>query len=317
MPLALLALVWIVFGARDSSFLTSGNVYAVLTSFSLYGLVAVGEGVTMIMGEGDLSVGSVAALGGTMAIRLADLGIVPAVIITTLALTGFGALQGFVIHRLRINSLVLTIGSLIGVSGASYLVSDNTTIALPANQIGAGNVLTERILVVFSPFSLVALGFIAITWFVLTYTRPGREIYALGGGRREALAAGVAVRSRFIGAFACSAGAAALGGALLSISAAGATPDGTVNLLLSVFTAVLVGGVAITGGVGSVIGICVGALAIQSIASGVAIEGAASDVSDLMTAGLLVCVLTFDAWFQWLPQRRARLASPSADDGSL
>jgi ribose transport system permease protein len=304
MPVSLLALVWVVFGLRDASFVTTGNLYVIFSSFGLLCLVAVGESVTMLMGEGDLSVGSVAALASTLAIRLAGLGLVSSILITTAAMTLFGAAQGYVIHRLSINSLVLTIGSLIGISGVAYIASGDTTIALPAKQISGGAELTHRFLGVLSPFGLIAFAFVLIVWLVLTYTRAGREIYALGGGRREALAAGVSVRSRFVGAFACSAGAAGLGGALLAVSAGAAEPAGPLDLLLSVFTAVLVGGVAVTGGAGSAIGVCVGALAIQSIASGIAIEGAATSVSDLLTAGLLVCVLVFDGVTGRLPNRR-------------
>jgi ribose/xylose/arabinose/galactoside ABC-type transport system permease subunit len=312
-PVLLLAIVWLVFGLRNPEFFTTGNLYAVLTAWALFCLVAVGEGFTVVMGEGDLSVASTAALAGVMAVSLSDLGVVPAIIVTTVALTAFGALQGYVIDRLKINSLVFTIGSLIGVSGLAYIVSKNTTIALPFNRLDAADVITQRVLVVFSPFSLIAIGVSAIAWLVLRYTRAGREIYALGGGRQEALAAGVRIRSRFVLAFAWSAGASALAGALNSIGNGGADPVGIRNLLLATFTAVLVGGVALTGGVGSVIGICVGALAIRSIVAGVAIEGANSNVADLLTAALLVCVLALDAASRWIPRWRQRHASASAE----
>jgi ribose/xylose/arabinose/galactoside ABC-type transport system permease subunit len=304
-PLVLLGIVWLVFGLRDPVFATKGNLYAVLTAWAPFCLVAVGEGFTILMGEGDLSVGSVAALAGVMAVSLAGLGLVEAIIITTVALTIFGAAQGYVIDKLKINSLVLTIGTLIGISGAAYIAARNTTVALPLSQINESNSITQQMWDIFSPMSLIAIGISVVAWVFLTFTRPGREIYALGGGRREALAAGVATRSRFVLAFACSAGAAALAGALISTSSGGADPVGVRNLLLSTITAVLVGGVSLTGGIGSVVGICVGAFTIQSIIAGVAIEGANSNVSDLLIAGLLVCVLVFDAAFRWLPRRRA------------
>ena len=241
-----------------------------------------------------------------MAVTLSGAGLVTAIIITTVVLTVFGAIQGYVIDKLRINSLVLTIGTLIGMSGAAYIVAHNTTVAIPFTKITEANGITQQMWDIFSPMSLIAISLSAVAWAFLTYTRPGREIYALGGGRREALAAGVATRSRFVVAFACSAGAAALAGSLVSVSSGGADPVGIRNLLLSTITAVLVGGVSLTGGIGSVVGICVGALTIQSIIAGVAIEGANSNVSDLLIAGLLVCVLGFDAAFRWMPRRRPK-----------
>jgi ribose/xylose/arabinose/galactoside ABC-type transport system permease subunit len=305
-PLLLLGIVWLVFGLRNPEFWTTGNTYAVLTAWALFCLVAVGEGFPVLMGEGDLSVASTAALASVMAVRLAHLGVVRAIIITTVVLAIFGALQGYLIDKLKINSLVFTIGTLIGVSGLAYIAARNTTIPLPVDRFDEADVISQRVLVVFSPFSIIAIGVSLAAWLLLTYARAGREIYALGGGRQEALAAGVPIRSRFILAFAWSAGASALGGALVGISNGGADPVGVRNLLLATFTAVLVGGVSLTGGVGSVIGICIGALTIRSIVAGVALEGETSNVADLLTAGLLVCVLAMDAATRWFARRRQR-----------
>jgi ribose/xylose/arabinose/galactoside ABC-type transport system permease subunit len=311
-PALLLGLVWLIFGLRDggSGFLTEGNVYAVLTGSSVDCLVAVGLGFTVLLGEGDLSVGSMAVLGGVLCVRLASLGLVPSLALTTAILTLVGAAQGYAIYKLRINSLVFTVGSLIGLSGVAYVVSDNGSISLPVASLSESDAITNRILGIFCPFSLVALGFALLAWIGLTYSRAGRELYALGGGRREALAAGVAARPRFVLAFACSAGASALGGALVAIEAGGAAPTGGLDLLLTAITGVLVGGVALTGGAGSVIGIVIGTLAIGSIASGVAIEGAGSNVSDLLTAALLVGVIILDVGATRLPWRRVRPNRP-------
>jgi ribose/xylose/arabinose/galactoside ABC-type transport system permease subunit len=313
-PIALLAIIWIVFGSLNSSFLSTGNVYAILVSWSTLALVAVGVGIAVVMGEFDLSVGSMAALGGVLAIRFATVGLLPSILIATVPLCVLGAIQGYIIYRLRISSLVFTIGTLILVSGLAYLASGNVTIPLPPDRLGYANSISHPILTVLSPMALVAVVFSLGVWAMMTFTRTGREIYALGGGRSEALAAGVLPAYRFVLAFACSAGASGLAGALASMLSGGASPSNFGDLLLTAVTAALVGGIAVTGGSGSVLGICIGALALETMTAGVALEGYQSYVSDVLAGSLLFCYLALDALLRFLGVRRkpARAFEPSS-----
>jgi ribose transport system permease protein len=174
---------------------------------------------------------------------------------------------------------------------------------LPIQHFTASERIVEPILTLFSLFSIVMLVAAAALWSGLKYLRAGRELYALGGGRTEALAAGVPIQAKMIVVFAVSAGLAALGGSLSAISAGGATPEGWESLLLTSVTAVLVGGVTLSGGVGNVLGVVLGAIAIQSISAGVAIEGTATTVSQFLIAGLLCLVLAFEGVSRMLAAR--------------
>ena len=146
-------------------------------------------GITIIAGELDLSVGSVAAVSGIIAVSLVeDIGLVPAVLASALAGLVFGAAQGYLVHRLKVHSLVLTLGSLIALRGLAFMISGENTVAMENLDI-AFTVRTQ--LGLFSPFSLVTILVFALVGFFLLYTRFGREIFAVGGGRNEAAAAGV------------------------------------------------------------------------------------------------------------------------------
>ena len=206
-------------------------------------------GIAVIMGEFDLSVGSMAALGGVLAIRFAAVGLLPSILIATVPLCVLGAIQGYIIYRLRISSLVFTIGTLTLVSGLAYLASGNVTIPLPPDRLGYANSISHPILTVLSPMALVAVVFSLGVWAMMSFTRTGREIYALGGGRSEALGgrcpARVSLRPRVR---LPPAGASGLAAPWPRCCLGGASPSNFGDLLLTAVTAALVGGIAVTGG---------------------------------------------------------------------
>jgi ribose/xylose/arabinose/galactoside ABC-type transport system permease subunit len=282
--------VWAIFAATDDNYRTFDNLYAMLEGFALLGLVALGVGVTMIAGELDLSVASLAAVAGIIAIELTSLGLVPAVLLTTLAAVVFGAAQGFVIAKLRINSLVFTIGTLIALRGLAFVISDERAVLIDLDDLGMAQDVTRR-LWIFSPFSLVTLSMLMVIGFLLALSRYGREIYAIGGARQEAVAAGVSRMRPLVVAFAVSAMCAGLAGSLASIKSGSAPPFAFEPILLSAVTAALVGGVSLYGGRGHVVGIVVGALALRFLISGFSSRGAPTYIESVATGALLLSVL--------------------------
>ena len=117
--------------------------------------MALGVAVTMIAGELDLSVASVAAVAGIIAVELSELGLVPCVLVATLCGLAFGAVQGFVIARTGINSLVFTISTLIGIRGVAFVLAPTPTL-LPLDRIDISDTIVQRFWI-FSPFSLTTI----------------------------------------------------------------------------------------------------------------------------------------------------------------
>lgn len=285
---ALCLIVIIGFAFAVPNFVSRGSGYAVLQVVSPLGLAGLGVGLTMIAGEVDLSIGSMAALGGVVSIRLGGHGWVLGIFVPILMGTALGALQGMIISVVRISSLVLTIGTLILFSGLAYLLSGENAISL--TSFGVGNFLDTN-LWIFSPFSLIFIGVTVAAWLLLRYTRTGHELYAIGGGRQEAQAAGVRTLRPLMFAFAFSGAMGALTGALVSMESGGATPTGFASVLLNAVAAAVIGGVALSGGKGSPWGIVLGALALGVITNGVAVLGDQDYVGQFLTGGLLFLVL--------------------------
>jgi ribose transport system permease protein len=125
----------------------------------------------------------------------------------------------------------------------------------------------------------------------LAFTRWGREIYAIGGGRNEARAAGVPLLRPLVIAFTLSGALAGLGGALLSMRSGSASPLGFDTVLLAAVTTCLIGGIALAGGRGNIVGIAIGLFTLRFFITGVASLGAPYWAQNLATGGLLILVI--------------------------
>lgn len=303
---AFMAVIYLVFALQLPNYHTSNGIAALLDGAVLIGIVSVGVGVTMIAGEFDLSVGSLAALTGVISLEIIGIGVLPALVVGVLFAAAVGVIQGLLIGVLGINSLVFTIGTLIGLRGLAMVVAHEQTITMPIEQLPDVDILTQHFLGVFSPISVgMIVVFVAVGLF-LKYTLWGREIYAIGGGRNEARAAGVPLLRPMMIAFTLSGALAGLGGALLSIRLGSATPLGFNSLLLSAATTCLMGGIALEGEIGNVIGIAIGLFTLRFLVTGMAALGAPYYVQNLAVGALLILVVVVQLTLTRLRRRQAR-----------
>jgi ribose/xylose/arabinose/galactoside ABC-type transport system permease subunit len=303
---AFMAVIYLVFALQLPNYHTSSGIAALLDGAVLIGIVSIGVGATMIAGEFDLSVGSLAALTGVISLEIIGIGVLPALVVGVLFAAAVGAIQGLLIGVLGINSLVFTIGTLIGLRGLAMVVAHEQTITMPIEQLPDVDILTQHFLGVLSPISVgMIVVFVAVGLF-LRYTRWGREIYAIGGGRNEARAAGVPLLRPMMIAFTLSGALAGLGGALLSIRLGSATPLGFDSLLLSAATTCLMGGIALEGGIGNVIGIAIGLFTLRFLVTGMAAVGAPYYVQNLAVGALLILVVVIQLTVTRLRRRQAR-----------
>jgi len=291
LPLLVLIVTWIVISALTPTFRGQASVYSVLNGFPMIGLAALGLAVTIIAGEFDLSVGSMAALSAAIAVLASTLGLFGAIGLAVLVCTILGALQGGLIARLGINSLVFTIGTLILIRGLTYLITDNAPIMIQNFEI------TDPLLLrfwIFSWSSIVAIAVFVIAGLFLAYTRWGREIFAIGGARNEAIAAGVPRIRPLAVAFAISAFCASLAGALAAMRGGSAAPQNYEDLLLSGAAAALLGGISLYGGRGTVLNVALGVAILSVVGTGLAARGSSASLVQLVTGALLLSVITIE-----------------------
>ena len=291
LPLIILIVTWVVIAAITPTFRGQASVYSVLEGFPLVGLVALGLAVTIIAAELDLSVGSMAALSAVIAVLTSSVGLVGCIAIATGTCVALGALQGALIGRLGINSLVFTIGTLILLRGLTYMLSGNAPIMIENFEIT--DPLLERY-GIFSLSSIIALAVFLIAGLFLTFTQWGREIFAIGGARSEAIAAGIPrIRPMTIG-FAISAGCAGLAGALAATRGGSAAPQNYEDVLLTGCAAALLGGVSLYGGRGTVINVILGVAVLSVVSAGLSARGSEASLVQLVTGALLIAVIALE-----------------------
>lgn len=291
--LGMLVLVWVVFTILDASFFSSNIVFSVLQSFAFLALIATGIGVAMIAGELDLSVASMAAVAGILAVKMASLGLVPAIILAALIAGVFGVVQGFLIASLRINSIVFTIGTLFALRGVANLLTNSKAVLLPLDKLDGSEQLIERIWV-FCPYVFITIAVVLVIGIGMALTRWGREIYAIGGARAESVAAGVPQMRPLIIAFGISGFTAGLGGGLSAVVAGSGAAEAYSSVLLQAVTAVLIGGIGLYGGRGSIFNVVIGCLILESFIAGLIDQGATQEVQQLATGGLLLLVVAVE-----------------------
>ena len=273
--------------------LNTFTAYTILQAFAEVGLVTLGLGLTMVIGEYDLSTTAVYALGGLLAVKFGDhsalLGVAAAV-----AMGAFvGAAQGGIMATLGISSVPVTLGGLLILTGATSAVSGGQPVA--STHINLAIDLNQQILTVFSPQSLIVLALFVVAAAIMRLTRLGRDVRALGGDRRSSRTAGVRVQRTLIGVMVTSGVCCGLGGALSAISVAAGPSNVTVTPLIYATIGAILGGVTLGGGRGTPMGMAAGALSLATLNQTLAIVGAADYVSDIVTAVLLLLATVLTA----------------------
>jgi ribose/xylose/arabinose/galactoside ABC-type transport system permease subunit len=291
------------------------TVYTILQAFSDFGLVVLGLGLTMVVGEYDLSTAAVYAWCGLLAVKCGAGSPLLGVAVAVAAGVAAGAAQGGIMVTMGISSVPVTLGGYLILAGATSALAHGTPV--PYNDVTLGIDLNQQILGVFSPRSFVVLFLFAVAAAVMHWTRIGRNVRAVGGDRRASRTAGVRVGRTVVGVMVASGALCALGGALSSLSVATGPSDVTVTPLTFGTIAAILGGVTLAGGRGTPLGMAAGGISLATLNQTLAIVGAADYVSTLVTGALLMAVTILTArergWLQTLRSRAARQSRVRAD----
>ena len=291
------------------SVLTVATAASGFETFATLGLVALGLGLTMMIREFDLSVVGMYSMAGCIAVITgADnpwLGLACAL---TAGLIG-GLAQGWIIVRLRLGSVGVTLGGLLVFAGIAYVVTENR--ALPYENMEVALGLNVAFAGIFSLRSLVTIAIFVAAALVVGLTRYGRDIIAIGSDWRAAMTAGVDVDALMIAIFGFSGFCAALSGALLSYSLASASPAGLSDVIVPAAAAAILGGVSLAGGTGRPLGIAIGVLSLAMLRAGFNAVGAPPYVNQIAMGGILLTVAVLDA--PYLARRLSALVRRGAD----
>jgi rhamnose transport system permease protein len=258
----------------NSRFINSQNLRDIALNVAIVAMLAVGQTVVVVSRNIDLSVGSVlgftALAVGTLFADHPSIPI-PVVVVIGIAIgAGFGAINGALVSLGRVPSLVVTIGTLYIIRGADFAWASGrqvTASELPDRFLSIGSNSIAGIPVLF----LVTLVVVLVAGFAMRSYRSGRELYAIGSNPEAAVLAGVPVGRRVFWAFVVSGALAGLAGVMYCARFGTVDAAAGTGQELAVVAAVVVGGVAIFGGSGTVYGAALGALLLAVIGSALVI----------------------------------------------
>jgi ribose transport system permease protein len=262
----------------------------VLADTSVLFILATGETFVILLGGIDLSIQALASLASVIVAQLLPslgLGAFPVAIVTGLL---FGIVSGMVHVRLRVPSFVATLASGGVVAGLALLAAHGRAITIEEEGRAHTDWINSSTFGLPNVIAIAALVGLA-GFFILRYTRFGRYSVAVGAGEPAALAAGVNVdRTKIIG-FAISGTLAALAGIILAARLSSGSPSLANQLLLPAIAAVIVGGTAITGGLGSVGRTAIGALIISVVRIGMTFIGVNIFAENIVFGAMLIAAV--------------------------
>ena len=289
-----LVLLWFVLAITAPRFLSLVNISNLSVQFAIIGTLAIGTTPIIICREIDLSIGAVegfcAVIGAIVAVKTTT----PwpfAVLAAVLAGSIIGCFNGWLVTRTGIPSFVATLGMLGIVSGGALVVSGGETIygfPDPYQWIGQGSLLGVR-----GAF-LICAALLLIMHFTLRHTTTGLGFYAVGGNEKAADLVGISVeRVKYI-AFVISGSCAGLTGVINSARLNSANPTlGTLDLLDAI-AAVVIGGAALTGGAGTILGTAAGVLLIVTIRNGLTLLGVNPFIQQTTVGAIIIVAAILD-----------------------
>jgi ribose transport system permease protein len=254
-------------GGFESTFLNWSNLSQVIRALSFIAIMGVGQAVVIITGGIDLSVGSVLGLSGVVtAVLLNDnVGIPLAILAGVLVGLAAGVLNGVVITRAKLPPFIVTLGMMSIARGLAFAITGGETIrSLPPGflVVGQGEILGL-------PVPILAMALLAAgVGFLLRSTPWGRYAYAIGGNEEAALLSGVSVSRVKIAVYALCGLAAGIAGVLFTSRFGVGQSTAGLGYELDVVAAAVIGGVSLTGGRGTILGVIIGSLLMGILRNG-------------------------------------------------
>lgn len=296
-------------------FLTSSNISIAIAGAMPVAIVALAMTLVIVTGEIDVSVGSMVGLcAASMALTMEQgLPITAAIAVGCVVgpLAGLG--NGLLVAYGGLPSLVVTIGTLALYRGiAQILLEERGVTGFPAwyENLGFGTVGNSPVPLSALPFAVLFVGFAVF----LHATRWGRALFAIGNNREAARFSGIDVRRALLGVFVTSGAMCSLSAIVLTAYLASARADTATGLELPVITAVVLGGVSIFGGSGTMLGVLLGLLALAFVQNSLGLAAVTPEEQQIVTGAVLVVALASVGASTALRSRlgRRRSSPPSA-----
>lgn len=285
-------IVYFSFGSKY--FLTGGNIVNVLRQSAVTGISAVGLTYVMLTGGIDLSIGAVIGLTAVVASScMAKIGLHPilAAVIALLVGVLIGFINGILINYIEIPALIATLGVMTSVRGLCYILTGGLPVyGFPESFdiLGKGYIWVIPVPVI------VMIIVLAVGWYVLNRTRYGRYLYAIGGSREASRLSGINVDKMIVATYMIAGFLSALAGLVELSRLSSGQPSAGDGFEMNVITAVVLGGISVSGGEGKFSGVVVGIFIMSVLANGLVMMNVYEFYQQLIRGLVLIFAVGFD-----------------------
>lgn len=301
-PLIVLIVAIIVFGIIAPNFLRPQALSLLVQQMAVVGALAVGQTVIILTAGIDLSIGLAMVLSSLVMVKLNHDQHVPGIIallIGALVAIATGALNGYLVTKVRLPPFIVTLGTLSIFTAISLLYAQGQTVALgpSAFLLWTGRTLSIGSVSITWGVILMLLLY-AIVSFALRNTAWGKHLYATGDDADAARLAGISANRVLLSAYVVAGATVAVAAWIVAGRVGGADPNAGLNYNLLSITAVVIGGTSLFGGRGLVVGSLIGALIVQVFNSGLALAGVDPNYQVLATGILVILAVSVDQWIR-------------------
>lgn len=292
----IMIVVIVYFGLANNRFFTVGNLEAVLIAAAPFALIAIGQTLVILTGGIDLSVGSIIALSGMVSALFAKtypelVWFTP--VIGVLVGLVVGSISGILVARDLVPPFIATLAMLTAASGLAYVVGNGAPISGLPVEFGA--IANTRVFGLPIPVFVMLLGLI-VAAVVMSRTRYGLRVYAVGGNPRAARISGVKVAPVLFSVYALSGALAGLSGVMLASRVVSGLPTLGQGFELDAIAAVVIGGASLFGGRGTIWGTAIGLVLIQTLNNGLDMLMVPAYWQDVIKGALIALAVTIDVW---------------------
>ena len=290
LPLVALLALFAYFSVRADAFLSAANLTLISGQAGILLLASLGATLVIVAGSVDLSVGSIALLTGAVLASSINAGVGNPILVLLIAIgvgAAIGLLNGVVFAYGRVPSFIATLGTLSLFAGIGLTLLQGSTINF--TDQGIRDLAIGQLIPNVQNAALIAIVAFLVVWFFARRTRFGLYVYAVGGNERVVELAGVSTRRVKVVILVVSGITAGLAGLLLTAQLGAAGPTTGSTILLDSVAAIVIGGTALSGGVGGVGRTVLGVLILTVLSNGLNQIGAA-DYTQTIIKGLVIIV---------------------------
>ena len=284
-----IALIVVIISCINPNFIGINNIVAIFQQICVLGILTMAMSILLISGGIDLSIGNIMVVCGVVMYVVLDNGLPTFIAVLAGLVTGAacGLLNGAIIAKSKCIPLVITLGTSKMFYGIALTVSGGRIM----NFGGAFNGLKTKYFEIFSPMLLVLLAMVMVAYLMMTYTKFGRRVVALGGNEKNAFLSGINVNRYKIIVYGISGLFCAVASIVFVARIDSITSNAGTNYETIALAAAIIGGVTFDGGKGTISGAFLGCLLMGVISNAMNILGVDNNVQTIITGAIIVAAV--------------------------